>query len=465
MKRLNFVLPEWTRIIWVSEEAKRVWEPRISAINKAWFNVERRSVMEGIRGAAIQSFSEAEFFEVMEKIEEGSSIIPLVRSGSLGFYSSSGVPGGTGIVRAAIIRNEFVYPFLKAFRSGDDVSLAHYLGFPYCCAQFFDVVWNRERFVDTSWRMATFPNKTDETSLAFAQYHPEANILLRWTGVRAVPHLPCSFNCSGTRRLGRNLKAIFDREFPEESAWAYEMLNWPIEWSALKGIAEIKTPCFKISTRTDATGERYQVRLYGANYPKEGASGLNFPYRTMVRDPRDYSRYSPKWKDNGFNSEVGQNQAHEFIVKGLANHIGSSVADLGCGNGLLLKRLLSERKDVRAMGIDISEAKLKTARNYFPEGEFRAANLLQERMAGELTILMPGRLRDCSENDRKDILDYLWKHSKKIALYLYRDWLVKDNLQDLAHEVGFDDRWKVVAYEDAEVGQLMVLEKRETAII
>jgi hypothetical protein len=68
-------------------------------------------------------------------------------------------------------------------------------------------------------------------------------------------------------------------EYVDEMDWLPEILSWPIEWSALHRIAEIKTPVLKASARTDATPCRYTVRRQGDNYPLEGIRGLNFPYR------------------------------------------------------------------------------------------------------------------------------------------------------------------------------------------
>jgi hypothetical protein len=55
-------------------------------------------------------------------------------------------------------------------------------------------------------------------------------------------------------------------------------MQWPVEWSALHGIAEIKTPIVKLSTRTDATPEKLILRYHGERYPQEGAHGVRFPY-------------------------------------------------------------------------------------------------------------------------------------------------------------------------------------------
>jgi hypothetical protein len=63
--------------------------------------------------------------------------------------------------------------------------------------------------------------------------------------------------------------------------WMLEILDWSVQWSALHGIAEIKTPVLKVSARTDATPAEYVVRRPGGLRPREAASGLGFPYRRV----------------------------------------------------------------------------------------------------------------------------------------------------------------------------------------
>ena len=38
--RLSYVLPDFTRLSWVSDDARAVWEPRLSRIGAAWNAVE-----------------------------------------------------------------------------------------------------------------------------------------------------------------------------------------------------------------------------------------------------------------------------------------------------------------------------------------------------------------------------------------------------------------------------------------
>ena len=50
--RLSYVLPDFTRISWVSDKARATWEPRIQRIGNAWSEIEWRSVLSGRRRCA-----------------------------------------------------------------------------------------------------------------------------------------------------------------------------------------------------------------------------------------------------------------------------------------------------------------------------------------------------------------------------------------------------------------------------
>jgi hypothetical protein len=85
-----------------------------------------------------------------------------------------------------------------------------------------------------------------------------SNILLQSLGIRAAPHSPCSFDCRETVRLAEDLAAVAAASgYGEEYGWLSSILSWPVEWSALHGIAEIRTPIVKLCTPTDATAHEY----------------------------------------------------------------------------------------------------------------------------------------------------------------------------------------------------------------
>ena len=60
--------------------------------------------------------------------------------------------------------------------------------------------------------------------------------------------------------------------------WLTEILSWPVQWSALHGIAETRTPVFKISSDTDATADKLTLTYLGTAEVARPRRGLGFPY-------------------------------------------------------------------------------------------------------------------------------------------------------------------------------------------
>ncbi len=271
MQRLDFTLPEFARRAWVGDRAREVWEPRLERITKAWWQIEWRSVAAGLRPCAVIVANPQEFVEQSGHwLRAGLHALPVE------WHSAQPV-----ILRIAVGKPPDVAAFHQAFESGDHRAMARLLGHPACCAESCLNVWQEQSLEDTTWPAAT---ATAAMSHGAATVElagpPQANILWRWMGIRAVPHLPCRFDCSPTVDLGKRFIQLGrDAGFDDEMNWLLQILSWPVEWSALHGIAEIKTPVLKVSTRTDATATRYIVRRRGAAYPKEGAQGLKFPFR------------------------------------------------------------------------------------------------------------------------------------------------------------------------------------------
>ena len=262
--------------------------------------------------------------------------------------------------RLVIGRPSDLADFKRAWDVADQEAIGDLLGYrgavavpPPCLG--------RRRHGRTTWPMATATAApTDaEGTLVEVDGPAHANILWRWMGTRTVPHLPCRFDCPATVELGERFVAVGRScGFEQEMDWLLDVLSWPVEWSALHGIAEIRTPLLKVSTRTDATPRRYTVQRRGDSYPIEGAQGLSFPFQAPVKlrltGARGFQRGiehsvavnapRPSWyaTDNGFDSIAAMEDAHRPIVTAavaaLAGRRGD-VVDLGCGNGALLDKI------------------------------------------------------------------------------------------------------------------------------
>ena len=398
MTRLDFRLPEFTRFAWVSDQARAIWAPRIARIQTAWAEIEWRSVATGVRPCAHTIVDPGALPALTARMAEHG--LEVRRFGEVGVsstpYSSAAapvIPGQRFAIRVAIGTPDANSAFCAAWEANDQAKIGEALGYPACCQRFFQRVWVEERCMDTTWAMTTSAaTATQKEEFSKHVSGPqEANILLRWLGVRAVPHLPCRFDCADTVAFARKLITV-GREagFSIEMDWLLSMLSWPVEWSALHGIAEVRTPILKISTATDATAERYEVRRQGDGYPEEGARGLHFPYRppeklrvlssvgfrrglqnplTAVSPSESnedwFSRRAALFSQNGY--RVPPRGIYQAILE-LVDRPGS-ILELGCGNGLLLRYLQDHSKHrLDCGGMDLNAAAIQTAQTLvFPE--------------------------------------------------------------------------------------------------
>ncbi len=462
METLDFVLPDFTRRSWVGKAAQDIWELRFQRITRAWQEMEWLAVAAGLRACAIVIVMPNTFVQQAgDWARHGLSGIPIEIQGvSSSSYSSSAVPSELGkpfLYRVVVGTPQSVTAFKNAWDNDNHEKIGRLLGYPSCCHQFFFDVWVERGLIDTTWPMAiaTAPAADGEHSVE-VNGPPEANILWRWMGLRAVPHLPCSFTCQPTVVLGQQFIQIGRQAgYEQEMDWLLEILSWPVQWSALHGIAEIKTPLVKVSTRTDATAHEYVVRRPGSSYPDEGATGLGFPYQTAAklrRPQRQTTRSAhPDWyaADNGFVSVTAMTKAHEPIVAAvtavLSPH-GGSVLDLGCGNGALLQKIRRANPAVAPFGLELDDGRIAHARQLHPTfaDNFLTGNLLTNNAIWPperqytMAILMPGRLLEAPPKQADQLRQRLRTQCDHILVYTYDDWLERyGNLAKLAQAAGF----------------------------
>jgi Methyltransferase small domain len=449
--RLPFVLADFTRTMWASGGAQAVWEPAVQRYGGVWEQIERLSVLAGIRAAALQSVSPGDLAALSAwAASQGLAAIPLAQEGAADGYSATPVPvapGGPWRYRVAIARAGDAAAVAAAW--GDDERLGRLLGYPACCREFFRRVWVEAGRVDTTWEMA-------ET--AGTEGPAEANILLRWLGVRLVPHLPCSFSCAATAELGRQLAALGRASgFAEDVGRALEMLAWPVEWNALHGIAEVRTPVCKVSTRTDATADRLIVQRPGSAYPAEGVAGLAFPYRVGPHGPlpkalpprivRPIPPPARSWQQNGFASREAQDAAHAVVAAAaLRVRAGGQVLDLGCGNGALAQRIAQAAGDVTALGVEQDPVRAASARRRLG-GAAVELGPISGAWPGTppyaLVLLMPGRLTEATPEEAAALRSRLEREAEAVLLYAYDDWLERfGGLGGLAAAAGLSD-WRI----------------------
>ena len=471
MERLDFQLPDFTRLSWTSDEARREWEPRLQGFSRAWADIEWRSIKAGVRRCALTVVPAQDLVARSAKwASHELSGLPLETQGMGNFgYSSTTVQPSLGMpfgYRVVIGTPADVAEFKAAYDSSDNLRIGQLLGFPDCCLQFFEDTWVNASMVDTTWPMAvrTVAPGNSETVLQVSG-PPEANILWRWMSVRAVPHLPCSFDCKASVEFGRKLMAVGrDIGFSKEIDDALEILSWPVEWNALHGIAEIRTPILKASVRTDATAKKYVVQRPGDTYPADGAQALTFPYNTPKRplltatshfkrgleNPISVTQPLPSWyaSDNGFRTEVAMRSAHKPIIDLAVSTLGKAggnVLDLGCGNGALLQAIRDKLPTAIPYGIECDPERLAHAGTLMPDiaDHFVVGDMFDDghkwigNQQYSLAILMPGRLIEIPVERRQPLINRLTDQCQHVLVYAYGDWLTRfDDLVGLADAAG-----------------------------
>jgi hypothetical protein len=338
-------LPDWTRWSWRSPVEREWWNPLFKAAANAYESVERLSVVDGVRSAASQIIAPEELVGLTEWARNHNILcIPIDRISYSNSYSSVETKLKNGE------RFKYRVLFVRPEQYADTVDLSNIssrsdrrsatapsyvdrfgklLGFPECCRKAFLETWGRGQ-VDSTWEQHCSPML------------PMTSTLLRWMGLRLVSHMPCHYRCEASQKIAEQMFQVGARHgYLEEMRLIKEVLAWPVKWSRLFGIAEIVTPAVKISTRTDWT-------------PRKDEFSTTGPYR------------QPKktwWINNGFDNARDLGRAHGDMVNALITQLPQKarVLDLGCGNGMLLRRLTIHRPDVRVAGIDSNADAIREA--------------------------------------------------------------------------------------------------------
>lgn len=470
MERINHVLPDWTRTQWTSIENKTKYEPILNSIISAWRTIERMSVVHDLRLSTLDIIGSNELEPLTNEYKQyGVHVVPLAREGVSMSYSSTSTPYETGKpynIRVVFTKSEELAKEWYALWNTaplDNRRVGQLLGYPECCIDFYLQYWVEQRFVDTSWVMAVHHIQTLVTNntIHIKPDTPlECNILWRWQGVRLVSHLPCSFECKHTQQIG-HANALLGHKlgFETEVNWIYEFLSWPVEWSGLHGIAEIRTPINKVSSRTDMTPWKYVVQKQSNFYPEDGASGITYPYsekklkinpitksKSFLRSLEDTS----VWEENGFRYKEAMDHFHEVVIEAIGNmkYIPSgNVLDLGCGNGVLLGRVVTDRNDLIPHGVELDRQRCMSAATTIHWGFFTMGDIFDLTTWTEdyysMVLLMPGRLLETTQEKVVAFRKQLYEKTDTLIINLTCDWTQKyKTIDNIMKVTGLDTEWE-----------------------
>lgn len=254
--------------------------------------IEEASVLEGLRACGDVTVTST---DMPTKLQEWA------RSGCCGFpldfrqladssRKASDLVGSTPEAPAFVLRYllgkpEALIRFQDATDRGDEALMGLLLGYPACCAEFAIRAASEECLTDLTWPAAVRSAQAQSDSdCLHLSGHLITNPFWRTLGIRILPYHACHYLCQQSIAVGETRLQLGRRlGYVDEMEWLTDILRWPIEWSALHGIAEIKTPILKICTISDATSRTVTVRLEGMAFPPEAVPGIVFPYKPPAR--------------------------------------------------------------------------------------------------------------------------------------------------------------------------------------
>jgi hypothetical protein len=283
--RLDFRLPPFLRMAWATAAARDRWSGPLNRLVDEVRASEWLSVAAGVRLAAIIVVPRTQVSALVGAWSvRGLRSYILSRDHAMPVHVLNGKtpdPGPANEIHL-VTRSECVEELARIWRSADLVQIANWLGYPPCCAAFLRTVSVERRCLDTTWAMVTGRTHEEKGAQIAEIACCEVNPLLSALGVRATPHRPCSFDCDATQRLATVYGDLSAQAASDQDTLA-DVLGWPMEWSSLHGIIEVKLPILKLCYDGDATATPYKVRLTGGALPEHAAQGLEFPHRLPER--------------------------------------------------------------------------------------------------------------------------------------------------------------------------------------
>ncbi len=264
MNRLEFSIPPFLSVAWVSEEALKHWQPIFKQLNQALIDTTLSGVAQGVWNSRRIRIPGA---SVMKLPETAKALGLAVRS------TQTGLPGEKGPVF-----HDVVIQLRHTSQPGDTA------GIPDCCVARHNEMQGNAR-QESIWESAeATPGRkfdTDTITLHGGYVHGAV-----WHKLLVNPfsYPLCHLYCPTTLRLTTEHLEWMRAESHAGLAdiWA-DMAHWPAEWNASHGICEMRTPVVKLAYETDATDRPFRVRFDGTAWPTHGAFGLDFPYRSPER--------------------------------------------------------------------------------------------------------------------------------------------------------------------------------------
>lgn len=263
----KFALAPFLRIAFVGEAQRSTWQPRIERVRTALAQLGVLAVSRQMAPLAVVQIAPAEVF-ALHNMAAAHDLHTYLLADLYPARNKWMVIGAEQVAES----------YLDAWARGLTDRQEEIAGIPACCQRVhrhleqigtYDPLW--------PFLLSSLPATSQEIDV---HSPPTMNVLLRPLGIGLHSYVPCSPYCSESLQAGTALLALGrEAAMTEAMDWLEQILNWPAEWSALHGIAELKTGIVKMACATDFTPHKLLARYHGSAQADDAARGLSFAYR------------------------------------------------------------------------------------------------------------------------------------------------------------------------------------------
>jgi hypothetical protein len=234
------------RVVWHSQRDRDRWADLYNRINFEWPEVERQSVLVGLRPCTLQPLNKGQYLQVLPWAMQNGLYVRAVRTVKAWAGAANYYEDGDDFVITAIANRK------DALEHPEDN-----LGYPACCQRFFAAHWPHVN--DPVWQWATQTNDGGKHEVS-VEASPYSDPTLRYANLRFSPHIPCHPKCAASIALGTRMGELMD---PELRAARLELFSAPHSWDAYRSMAVVKTAPFRLIVGSIPAAERYLVNVTG----------------------------------------------------------------------------------------------------------------------------------------------------------------------------------------------------------
>lgn len=265
----------FTQFVWRSAEMTLKWGGRFAMARSLHDRAEYEMVKQGRRKCATLHIGPRDYDAKMEQMaRDGLMWLPIQRTKTYGGFSHKHFPTDSGDPNATVygvLARTFKHA--EAFRAASAYgpyagrptkhgAIGRLLGFPKCCCGFFNEVWPMG-YYDPLWQAAVNTPEHERVSETHVRVRGSiyAHQLLRYLGFRITSHLPCSFTCEETVRVGRVWLEVMRDMDPLGTDALLDILRLPLKWRCYRGVAIIETEAFIASTNSMPAEKEYVIEF------------------------------------------------------------------------------------------------------------------------------------------------------------------------------------------------------------